>query len=278
MMAKSFRTMEMGSLSVFHSAVEAVRCAEAIQLALTRDLPVPLRVGIHLGDIVIDGEELYGDGINVASRIESMGIAGSVLLSNSVQQEIRNQPGFKLKSLGDFDFKNVKEPLEVFALENAGLTIPKPGTLKGKFKDKSVKPNRVVYLITAVIMLLFGWSTWYFSKSQKPENFETLESIVVLPLGFQTDQAESFLKDELHDGLINQLGQLPGLKVISWLSTKSDTDSIGKAPKDIARKLGVDAILKGSVQSKNDSLNIHLELIQAFPEQQLWSKSILMRH
>jgi adenylate cyclase len=81
-----------GTLSVFQSGVEAVECALAIQLALQEGEPVPLRIGLHLGDIVFDGTEIYGDGVNVASRIESMGIGGAILLSGQLNGELKNQP------------------------------------------------------------------------------------------------------------------------------------------------------------------------------------------
>jgi len=130
-----------GSLSIFHSAVEAVKCGIKIQKKLRVEPQIPLRVGIHLGDIVIDGEELYGDGINVASRVESMGVAGAVLVSGSIYHEIKNKTDFRPISLGQFDFKNVGEPIEVYALGDKQLVVPKAGDFKhlSKHYSESVK-------------------------------------------------------------------------------------------------------------------------------------------
>ena len=135
------KTYGDGSLCIFTSAVQAVRCAYHIQLELLKTPKVPLRIGLHMGDIVIDNEELYGAGVNAASRIESMGVAGSILVSGTIGKEIKNQHEFQMVSLGFFEFKNIENPMEVFALRNEGLVLPEAGTLKGKFKKKARKLN-----------------------------------------------------------------------------------------------------------------------------------------
>ncbi len=114
-----------GSLSVFHSAVQSVSCALAIQQALREEPRVPLRIGIHLGDIVLQEDDIYGDGVNIASRIEAIGEAGSVLFSESIYSHIRNHPDLPAALLGDFQFKNVETPVRVYALTNEGLHVPK---------------------------------------------------------------------------------------------------------------------------------------------------------
>ena len=103
-----------GTLSVFESGVEAVECAIAIQKALNKGESVPLRIGLHMGDIVFDGTDIYGDGVNLASRIESMGVAGGVLLSEKLNDELKNQQQISTVSLGHFELKNIKNPVEVF--------------------------------------------------------------------------------------------------------------------------------------------------------------------
>ena len=116
-----------GTLSVFSSGIEAVACAIALQKALQNETPVPLRIGLHMGDLVFDGTEIYGDGVNVASRIESMGVAGAILLSGKLNDELKNHPQFSTRSMGLFAFKNVSQPLEVFAISNPGIVVTRPG-------------------------------------------------------------------------------------------------------------------------------------------------------
>lgn len=111
-----------GSLSTFPSAVRAVSAAVEIQQALSVD--VPLRIGVHQGEIAFDEHGIYGDSVNVAARVMTMGIAGSVLLSDKVQDELKNQRDFSTASLGIFDLKNVRQPLELYAVTFEGLAVP----------------------------------------------------------------------------------------------------------------------------------------------------------
>ncbi len=126
-----------GTLSVFDSAVDAVACAVAMQREFQAEPQVPLRIGLHTGDILISKTEVIGDGVNLASRVESMAVPGAVLVSESVYEQIKNQPEFEGKSLGLFTFKNVTKPIEVFAIVNEGLQVPNPRTLSGKFLKRT---------------------------------------------------------------------------------------------------------------------------------------------
>ncbi len=113
-----------GTLSVFDSAIEAVICAEEIQTKLMEQPKIPLRIGIHLGDIVHDKDGIYGDGVNVASRIQSLCTPGSVMISEKVQAEITNHPTIKSLALGSYELKNVQNPVKVFALAGDRIKVP----------------------------------------------------------------------------------------------------------------------------------------------------------
>lgn len=126
-----------GTLSVFDSAVDAVSCAVAMQREFQQAPHVPLRIGLHTGDILITETEVIGDGVNLASRVESMAVPGAVLVSESVFDQIKNQPEFEGKSLGMFTFKNVTKPIEVFAIVSEGLEVPNPKSLSGKFLKRT---------------------------------------------------------------------------------------------------------------------------------------------
>ena len=105
-----------GTLSIFPSTVHAVNCALAMQQIFTKPPRVPVRMGLHSGDIIFDEGHIYGDGVNIASRVESLGVAGCVLLSDKIHDELINHPEVKTISLGFYQFKNVKRQVEVFAL------------------------------------------------------------------------------------------------------------------------------------------------------------------
>ena len=125
-----------GCLSVFESPEKAVSCALICQEAFRQPLEIPVRMGLHSGVVVIDGEEIYGDSINITSRIESLAVPGSILISERLQEDIKNQQLFRTSSLGNFELKNVEEAVEVFAIINNGLPLPQRHEIKGKQKDK----------------------------------------------------------------------------------------------------------------------------------------------
>ena len=100
-----------GTLSIFDSAIEAVKCGIEMQLGFQIDPIIPVRIGIHTGDIIFCEEEIIGDGVNVASRIESLAVPGSVLISEKVYDEIKNQESIKTSPLKAFKLKNVDKPI-----------------------------------------------------------------------------------------------------------------------------------------------------------------------
>ncbi|TVR18216.1 MAG: adenylate/guanylate cyclase domain-containing protein [Balneolaceae bacterium] len=105
-----------GTLIMFGSALAAVQCARDIQNELTKEPSVPIRVGIHIGDIVYDDEGIYGDAVNIASRVQSFGEAGSVIISESVFTEIKNHSGFRVESFGEQKLKNISKPVKLYSL------------------------------------------------------------------------------------------------------------------------------------------------------------------
>ncbi|HKK89584.1 MAG TPA: adenylate/guanylate cyclase domain-containing protein, partial [Saprospiraceae bacterium] len=121
-----------GTLSVFNSTVDAVKCAITIQQELRKDPIVPLRIGLHSGELVWDENDVFGSAVNIASRLESFAAEGSILTSGRVTEELSNQPDFHFESLGAFQLKNVPQPMEVFAVANDGLIVPDAASLKGK--------------------------------------------------------------------------------------------------------------------------------------------------
>ena len=151
-----------GTLSIFDSAIDAVRCGIEMQLSFQKEPEIPVRIGIHSGDIVINDEDIIGDGVNVASRIESLGVSGSVLISDKVQDEIKNQGSIQSTFLKAFSFKNVEKPMNIYAISNEGLIIPKPDDLEGKTKKEAdslftrlflVSKTKRVSLILLILIL-----------------------------------------------------------------------------------------------------------------------------
>src|SRR5665213_198383 len=153
-----------GSLCTFSSATQAVKCAIEIQQQLQSEPKVPLRIGLHVGEIFFEDGKVFGDGVNVASRIQSLGIANSILLSSQVNIQIRNQKEFKSVSVGKFEFKNVDEPMEVFALTNEGLIVPRKEEMSGKLKEIQKKSVRRKWITAAVGIISLSASYFIYQN------------------------------------------------------------------------------------------------------------------
>ena len=127
-----------GTLSIFGSAIDAVKSAIDIQNELQKEPKVSLRIGLHSGDIVYDNEGVYGDCVNLASRIEALSVPGAVLISDKVFDEIKNQIEIKTSLLGKFNLKNVKRQVEVYAIANEGLVVPTIAQIGVKAAEQKV--------------------------------------------------------------------------------------------------------------------------------------------
>src|SRR6188474_198518 len=123
-----------GSLCIFSSVTDAVNCSLSVQKDLKSEPVVPLRIGLHIGEVFFEDAKALGDGVNVASRVQSLGQENNILVSGEFYDKIKNNSSITSVSLGQFDFKNVGKPLEVFALTNQGLTIPQRSKMEGKLK------------------------------------------------------------------------------------------------------------------------------------------------
>lgn len=216
-----------GTLSVFQSAVSAVECAIAIQSALNQaDRPVPVRIGIHSGDVVHDENGVFGDGVNVASRIEGLGVAGAVLISGKVYDEVKNQTDIKTRSLGSFNLKNIAHETRVYAVSNRGLAIPPEAALRDDRASRS-------------------------------------RSIAVLPfVNMSSDPENEFFSDGITEEIINALTRVNGLQVTARTSSfafKNHNDDI----RTIASKLGVTHVLEGSVRRAGNRVRVTAQLISA---------------
>jgi len=143
-----------GTLCCFPSATEAVKAAVQIQQQLQLEPKVPLRIGIHVGEFFFEENKVMGDSVNVASRIQSLACANSILFSKEVFDKLKNQPDYKSVSLGKFEFKNVDDPLEIFALVREGLIVPKREQLAGKLKEIKNRSIRKKLMIAAILLLL----------------------------------------------------------------------------------------------------------------------------
>lgn len=223
-----------GTLSVFESAVEAAESAVEVQKALRTDLEVPLRIGIHVGDIVRDAEGVYGNGVNVAARIQALATPGSVLVSERVADELRNHPYLPVRFLGEHELKNVVRPVGVYALEASGIAVPKAGDLHQERRASSVAVLPFVNM----------------SSSVENEHFS----------------------DGITEEIINVLTKIAGLKVTSRTSSFSFKGT-QKDLREIADALDVQHVLEGSVRIAGDRVRVTAQLIDAATDTHLFSET-----
>src|SRR6187200_2200676 len=148
-----------GSLCIFPSATDAITCSLALQKELKNEPAVPLRIGLHIGEVFFEDAKALGDGVNVASRVQSLGQANTILVSAEFNDKIKNNSSFTSVSLGNFNFKNVGQPLQVFALSNTGLFVPQRKNLEGKL-DPRTKTKKIIVASLLIILIATGYFSY----------------------------------------------------------------------------------------------------------------------
>ncbi len=234
-----------GTLSIFTSAVQAVQCAINMQQVFSQIPNVPVRIGLHLGDIVMNDGNVFGDGVNLASRIESLGVVGSVLISDRVNDELRNHPVFQTISMGVYNLKNIEREVEVFAMNHEGLIKPAHNSLKGKTSERKVG----------------------LLESSIPE-----KSVAVLPfVNMSNDPEQEYFSDGISEEILNSLSHLKDLKVAGRTSSfqfKGKNIDL----RELGKMLGVHTVLEGSVRKHKNQLRVTVQLINASDGFHLWSE------
>jgi adenylate cyclase len=265
-----------GSLCSFPSVIEAVNCAIDLQNELRTAPAVPLRIGLHIGEIIFENGKALGDGVNIASRIQSLGQANTILFSKEIFDKVRNHPEFTAVSIGKFDFKNVEEPVEVFALANEGLMVPKREQMSGNLKlDPSGKKKtiRENFTIAASVLILLLGAIFLYIKYFSKKNSPVEKSIAVLPfINMSNDAQQEYFAQGMMDEILNHLYKIGGLNVISRTSSMAYKDS-KKTSKEIANELGVGNLLEGSVQKDGDHIRIIVQLISGKTDDHLWAET-----
>jgi len=153
-----------GALCSFDSAAACVRAASALQIEMQQHPKVPMRIGIHQADTVFEENDVFGDGVNIASRLESMAVPGSIFISAKVYDDIKNQNDIQTSSLGKYLLKNVKEPIEIFAISNTGLVVPHNIKLEGKgekFKEKKSQKSKAITLARIAALITAATLSWF---------------------------------------------------------------------------------------------------------------------
>src|SRR6059058_3801848 len=228
------KTIGDAFLVEFQSALEAAQCAIEIQRALAKrnaDAPaerqIQVRIGIHIGDVVHRGDDVYGDGVNIASRIEQLAGAGGICVSTDVERQIRNALEARFEKFGSADLKNIKLPMDLFR-----IVLPWE---KGAESPATRTSKKLPLLIAAAVLLIFallaGW-WWMQRKNQQsvaahavpaaPTNTPDQKSVAVLPfVNLSDDKGSEYFSDGVSEELLTVLQKIPGMHVAARTSAFS---------------------------------------------------------
>jgi TolB-like protein len=275
-------------LSEFSSVVDAVQCAVAVQNEIqTRNAELPenrrmeFRIGINLGDVIDEDNRIYGDGVNIAARLESLADPGGICVSKTAFDQIETKLPLGYEYLGEQSVKNIPKPVSAYRVlmkpDAVGKVIGEKRFL-GKFSRKTA-----MTAIIALAVIAAGLISWniYFQQSKKvePASAEKMAfplpdkpSIAVLPFdNLSGDPEQDYFSDGLTEEIITALSKVPGVFVIARNSVFTYKGKPVKV-KQVAEELGVRYVLEGSIRKAEDKIRITAQLIDALSGHHLWAE------
>ena len=282
------KLMGDGLLVEFASVVESVACARDWQQEVAKheansdeNSRLEFRIGINLGDIIIKGDDIHGDGVNIAARMEQIADANGICISGPAFDQVKNKLELEFEHLGVKEIKNIADPVRVYRVVlNAAPGVP------GKREARSRKPSKpAIVALLAVVGVVFGvliWTQLWTSEAPDPKFTAAPQaapetpahgegpSIAVLPFANKSEfKDQAFFADGITDDIIIELTKVSGLLVISRDST---INYRGKMPnlQELAKALNVAYVLQGSVRRAEDSVRINATLVDASTGRKLW--------
>ena len=271
----------------FGSAVEAVRCALSMQedlavrnAELAEERRMIFRIGINVGDVMVDGDNLFGDGVNVAARLEALAEPGGICIAASVFEQVKNKLSLGFEEMGPQEVKNIAEPVSAYRLVPGSVSVS-AGAMAAA-KPTGGRRWRMPAIATAAVVVVVagGLATWRLGAPDfEPVSADGMKlslpdkpSIAVLPFNNMSgDKQHEHLADGLTESIITGLSNLPDVFVIARNSTFTYK---GKAVKvrQVAEEFGVRYVLEGSIQVAGDTLRVNAQLIDAVKGTHLWAE------
>jgi TolB-like protein/class 3 adenylate cyclase/Tfp pilus assembly protein PilF len=273
-----------GILVEFTSAVDAVAYAVEVQRAMARrnagmppDRRIDYRVGVNIGDVIVDGDDIYGDGVNVAARLQALAEPGGVWISGAVHEHVRDKLPFAFADKGEQTVKNIARPVHVYALD-ADAVAAIGGTEPSLATPGSAWPRRLHRVWPALAgtaaTLLLAAGLWTAFRPAPPSQGPALVpglSVVVLPFAnLSGDAAQDYLADVITDELTTSLSRVRSSFVIAR-STAFTYKGKAVDVKKVGRELGVRYVLEGSVRQSGDHVRVNAQLISAETGAHLWA-------
>jgi len=285
------KTIGDAFLVEFNSALEAAQCAIAIQRALAkRDADAPaerqiqVRIGIHIGDVVHRGGDVYGDGVNIASRIEPLADAGGICVSMDVERQIRNALETRFEKLASTELKNISVAMDLFRIvlpweHKAEVTSQIRRGEGGKSETQFSPPtstrfpwHEIVIGILLLAAVIGGGFLWFHRAGPGGKILE--KSVAVLPFeNLSRDPDNAFFTDGVQDEILTDLAKIADLKVISRTSVMQYKSGLARNLRKIGEELGVAHVVEGSVQRAANKIRVNAQLIDARNDAHLWAQT-----
>jgi len=273
-------------MAEFPSVVDAVQCAvelqeniEAANAQVPEDRKMQFRIGVNLGDVIHDGEQVYGDGVNIAARIETLAEPGGVSISRNVYNQVRNKLKFGYEHQGEHQVKNISEPVNIYKIlttsENVGQLIGKPNAPKRLSKQSYIS----IFAVLALIVATAIWRFYPLPPDMEPASLEKMvfplpdkPSIAVLPfVNMSPDQGQEYFADGISENIISALSHIPQMFVIARNSTFTYKGKPVKV-QQVSEELGVQYVLEGSIQRSGDQIRVTAQLIDATTGHHIWAE------
>ena len=274
------KTTGDGLLVEFSSPVEAVRWAvETQQGMIERNADIPddrrilFRVGINLGDVIVDDKDLYGDAVNIAARLESLADPGGICISQAMQEQVRDRLALPFEDGGEQSVKNIARPIRVYALSaDTVAALPKAEAPTALRPARQLYARRNIAAVALASVLIIAGGMWWLWPSPKAPSALPRLSIVVLPFAnLSDDREQQYFADGITEDLTTDLSRIQDSFVISRNTAFTYKDKPVNA-KQIGRELGVRYVLEGSVQRSAKQVRISAQLIDAETDAHLWAE------
>jgi TolB-like protein/class 3 adenylate cyclase/Flp pilus assembly protein TadD len=259
------------ALAAAHCAAEIQRLLHERNAAQTSDRRFLVRIGLHLGDVVAQGNRVHGDGVNIAARIERLAEPGGVCLSEDVARQIQNKIELPVRKLGRADLKNIELPVEIYRLvlpwdaPHRSLTEQ----LAFSLHRRQTRSALIAAALLIIAVAIAGGYVWRHRATSEVNN----NRLAVLPfVSLSPDQNDEYFADGITEELIARLSRVSGLEVIARTSIMT-YKSTPKKIVEIGRELDVGTVLEGSVRKEGSKLRVTAQLIRADNQAHLWSES-----
>jgi TolB-like protein/Tfp pilus assembly protein PilF len=261
------KDMKSGTLASFTSIIDVVMCALSIQKA-TSELNIPVRIGIHLGEVIFEKKDILGDGVNIASRIHSLSDTKGILVSDTVYKDIKNKEGFEIESFETHTLKGVDSPVGIYKIHSKDESLIDYTIDTGEL----VRPlsfERKSLVVGILVIAMLAYPLYYFLSESSQSASETGKSVLVLPFNnyLGTDTLDYFVAG-MHDALITDIGKVSALNVKSK-TTATAVKTTNKSIPEIAEELGINTFIETGVLCIGDSVCLQMKIFDQ-EENELW--------